>query len=267
MLALALLRAPDEGSARALAAQLEQRNVVRKPIDTAFSAAAFEQVAAIYGPEPATGIVVAHEAWHRGVIGITAARLTERFGVPAVVIALEHGRGHGSCRGPEGYKTFDAITGCAEHLERFGGHQAASGLTLHAERVAAFRDAFASLTPVAAEARGPGPHTVDAVLGSGEFPMPSARELLLLEPMGEANAEPIFLLERARVEQSSVVGRGHLKLSLLLGQQRVSAFGLDLGERLPVRGQLLDAVGPLRIDGYRGDGSLELRLTDFAISA
>jgi single-stranded DNA-specific DHH superfamily exonuclease len=97
--------------------------------------------------------------------------------------------------------------------------------------------------------------------------MPSARELLLLEPMGEANAEPVFLLERARVEQSSVVGRGHLKLSLSVGEQRVSAFGLYLGERLPVRGQLLDAVGPLRIDGYRGDGSLELRLTDFSISA
>ncbi len=266
-LALALLRAPDETTARALAAQLEQRNEERKTIEAAVSAAAFEQVAALYGPEPATGIVVANEGWHRGVIGITAARLSERFGVPAVVIALEDGRGHGSCRGPDGYASFDAVTGCAEYLERFGGHQAASGMTLRADRVAAFRDAFASLTPIAAEQRGPGAHTIDAVLGSGEFPMPSARELLLLEPMGEANAEPVFLLERARVEQSSVVGRGHLKLSLMVGEHRVSAFGLDLGERLPVRGQLLDAVGPLRIDGYRGDGSLELRLTDFTLSA
>jgi single-stranded-DNA-specific exonuclease len=266
-LALALLRARDEPTARALAAQLEQRNEERKAIESAVSAAALEQVVALYGPEPATGIVVASEAWHRGVIGITAARLSERFGVPAVVIALEHGLGHGSCRGPDGYATFDAVTGCAEHLDRFGGHQAASGMSLRADRVEAFRETFASLTPMRSSDGAHGLHTVDAVLGSGGFPMPSARDLLLLEPLGEANAEPVFLLEGARIEQSSVVGRGHLKLSLLVGKQRVSAFGLDLGERLPVRGQVVDALGPLRIDGYRGDGSLELRLTDFAISA
>lgn len=268
MLSLALLRAKDNEQARGLAAQLERRNEERKAIEAAVSAAALAQVEAVYGSAPEAGIVVAGEGWHRGVIGITAARLCDRFGVPAVAIAIEGGVGHGSCRGPEGVRTFDAMTACAEHFIRFGGHQAASGLTIRPERVDAFRADFAAYTlrPAGGSARAP-QHRVDVVVGSELFALPTARELLLLEPVGEANREPVFMLERARVEHSSIVGRGHLKLGLRMGEQVVSAFGLDLGERLPAKGSVLDLVGALRLDGYRGDGSLELRLADFAPSA
>jgi len=268
MLSLSLLRASDTEPARALAAQLEQRNEERKAIEAGVSASALQQVEAIYGGAPDAGIVVAGEGWHRGVIGITAARLCDRFGVPAVAIAIEQGVGHGSCRGPEGVRTFDAMTLCAAHFERFGGHQAASGLTIRAARIEAFRADFASHTPRPAQGEAHRKrHNIDIVIGGESFVLPTARELLLLEPVGEANREPVFMLERARVEHSSIVGRGHLKLGLRVGTERVSAFGLDLGERLPTRGALLDLVGALRIDGYRGDGSLELRLTDFAPSA
>jgi single-stranded-DNA-specific exonuclease len=267
MLSLSLLRAKEPEQARGLAAQLEQRNEERKAIEAAVSAAALAQVDALYGGAPEAGIVVAAEGWHRGVIGITAARLCDRFGVPAVAIAIEDGIGHGSCRGPEGVRTFDAMTLCAEHFERFGGHQAASGLTIRSERIAAFRDAFGSYTPRPDASAVRGQHRVDVVVGGEHFTLPTARELLLLEPVGEANREPVFMLERARVEHSSIVGRGHLKLGLRLGEQLVSAFGLELGERLPAKGSVLDLVGALRIDGYRGNGSLELRLADFAPSA
>ena len=267
MLSLSLLRAKEPEQARGLAAQLEQRNEERKAIEAAVSAAALAQVDALYGGAPNAGIVVAAEGWHRGVIGITAARLCDRFGVPAVVIAIDDGIGHGSCRGPEGVRTFDAMTSCAEHFERFGGHQAASGLTIRSERIAAFRDAFGSYTPRPDASAARGQHRVDVVVGGEQFVLPTARELLLLEPVGEANREPVFMLERARVEHSSIVGRGHLKLGLRLGEQLVSAFGLELGERLPAKGSVLDLVGALRIDGYRGDGSLELRLADFAPSS
>jgi single-stranded-DNA-specific exonuclease len=267
MLSLALLRAREPELARGLAAQLEQRNEERKAIEAGVSSDALVQVDTLYGGAPQTGVVVAGEGWHRGVIGITAARLCDRFGVPAVAIAIEDGIGHGSCRGPEGVRTFDAMTACAEHFERFGGHQAASGLTIRAERVAAFRDAFAAQTPRVDPSALRVQHQVDVIVGSDVFVLPTARELLLLEPVGEANREPVFMLERARVEHSSVVGRGHLKLGLRVGEQLVSAFGLDLGERLPAKGATLDLVGALRIDGYRGDGSLELRLADFCPSA
>jgi single-stranded-DNA-specific exonuclease len=164
-------------------------------------------------------------------------------------------------------RTFDAMTQCAAHFERFGGHQAASGLTIRSERIAAFRDDFAVHTRRDEGSHHAQEHRVDVVVGSEVFALPTARELLLLEPVGEANREPVFMLERVRVEHSSIVGRGHLKLGVRVGEQLVSAFGLDLGERLPARGTVLDLVGALRIDGYRGDGSLELRLADFAPSA
>lgn len=266
MLSLALLRARNAEEARGLAARLEQRNEERKTIEAGVSAGAMAQVQEIYGAAPRSGVVVASAQWHRGVLGITAARLCDRYGVPAIAIAIENGLGHGSCRGPEGVKTFDAVTRCAEYLDRFGGHQAASGLTVREERISAFRDAFSSCTQRSEEAAlAVAEHAVDMAVGSDAFPLPTARELLALEPVGEGNREAVFLLERARVEQSSVVGRGHLKLRLRVGEQSLSAFGLDLGERLPTRGQVIDAVGSLRLDNYRGDGSLELRLQDFAL--
>ena len=146
MLTLSLLRARSLPEARALAARVEQRNDERKAIEARVTEQAIAQAIELYGAAPASGIVLAAEGWHRGVIGISAARVSERFGVPAVVIGVEAGHGHGSCRAPDGFPLFDAIARCAAHLTRFGGHQAASGLALPAERVEAFRADFAAVT-------------------------------------------------------------------------------------------------------------------------
>jgi len=184
--------------------------------------------------------------------------------VPAIVIAVEEGVGHGSCRAPAGVNGFAAVTAGAEHLERFGGHAAASGLSLQAERVEAFRAAFSDATR-AGSAGGDAvhAHAIDVVIEDAGYGWPTVRELSLLEPLGEANTEPLFLLPDVAVEQAKVVGRGHLKLLLRAGQHTLPAFGLDLAARMPGRGARLDVVGALRKDGYRGADALELRIVDF----
>jgi single-stranded-DNA-specific exonuclease len=263
-LTLALLRARNLQEARALAARVEQLNDERKAIEAEVTRKAIEQVITIYGETPSCGVVVAGEGWHRGVVGITAARLSDRFGVPAVAIALEDGVGHGSCRAPDGFRLFDAVALCAAQLERFGGHQAASGVSLRAVRLEAFRADFSAATagPLASEAAGTAVQ-VDVVLGAGGCAPPSASDLAQLEPLGEANAEPVFLLPEARVQSSSVVGRGHLKLALLAGEQVISAFGLDMGPRLPELGRSITAVGALRPDAWAAGERVEMRLHDF----
>jgi single-stranded-DNA-specific exonuclease len=269
-LSLSLLRAKSLEQARVLAGRLEQENERRRRIEAEVTSGAFAQVEAIYGPEPRAGIVAAAEGWHKGVVGISAARLVDRYGVPAIVIALEDGVGHGSCRAPSGFDGFAAVSACGEHLVRFGGHAAASGLSVRAERVDALRAAFSDATAADASgvrAGGLPAHAVDIVIGESGYGLPTVRELSLLEPMGEANAEPLFLLPCVSVEQASVVGRGHLKLMLRAGKHTLSAFGLDLSERLPVRGARLDVVGALRPDAYRGADKLELRIVDFAPNA
>jgi single-stranded-DNA-specific exonuclease len=267
-LTLSLLRSRSLQEARAFATRIEQLNDQRKQIEAEVTKQALEQVVALYGDTPACGVVVAAEGWHRGVVGITAARVSEHFGVPAIAIALESGIGHGSCRAPDGFPLFDAVARCAQHLERFGGHQAASGLSLRADRLEAFRADLGAATGGLLGGAATRPQwRVDVVVGANGFALPPASDLAQLEPLGEANPEPVFLLPEARVESSTVVGRGHLKLGLFAAGQRISAFGLDMAPRLPQRGQWIAAVGALRPDTWAGAGRVELRLYDFEPSA
>ena len=262
-LSLALLRARTLDEARGIAARIELLNDQRRAIEAQVTEAAIAQVRERYGDEPASGVVAAGEGWHRGVLGISAARLTDHFHVPAVVIGLEHGQGHGSCRAPDGYRLFDAVSACADLLERFGGHQAACGLSLRSEHLDAFRAAFeAASSDVGRHAP---PIDVDAVIGEGAFTLPSAADLARLEPLGEGNAEPVFLLARAEVTESRTVGDNHLKLRLRSGQERLTAFGRELSSRRPPPGSMVRAVGSLRADTWNGGTGLELRLLDFEI--
>lgn len=258
---LRLLRATTLSEARMLAARIELINQERKEIERRITEEAIAQVEAVYGARTDGGIVAAAEGWHRGVVGIVAARLVERFDAPAVVIALEDGVGHGSCRTPDGFSIYDAVHACRSHLDKFGGHAAAAGLSLRASRLDAFRADFddtcratrASLPPLDATP------WVDVVIGEG-FPLPSAAELAALEPVGEGNAEPQFLLEGAQVLSASVVGQGHLKLSLRAGGRTLAAFGWELGDLAGEVGATVDVHGSLRPDTWRGGDAIELKI-------
>ncbi len=230
---LRLLQAATLPEARVLAARIEQINQERRAIERRITEEAIEQVLDVYGEEVSGGIVVAASGWHRGVVGIVAARLVERFEAPTVVIALEDGEGHGSCRTPEGFSIYDAVAACRGDLSKFGGHAAAAGLSLDAARVEPFRAGFddvcrsmrAVLPPLDATPR------IDVALGDG-FPLPTAAELAMLEPVGEGNAEPLFLLEGATVRDVNAVGDGqHLKLALRMGDR--DSDGVRLGARRP----------------------------------
>ena len=185
-----LLRERDPSRARALATQIEELNSKRKKVQRQTTEEAIHEVLQMYGPQPPHGIVVGAEGWHRGVVGISAARLVDRFDVPAIVIAFdEDGIGHGSARTPEGINVYQAIAENSSGLKRFGGHEAAAGLTLSHDQLDTFRAGFAKSTP-APEANSRLP-TVDVELKASS-PLPSVRDLMRLEPLGEANAQPIL---------------------------------------------------------------------------
>jgi len=257
-LTLALLRARDPDEARRLAQRVEEVNDERKAVERAMTEEAIAQVEALWGRSPEHGIVVASERFHRGVVGITAARLVDRFGVPAVVVALDGSSGHGSGRTPSAIDLHAALSQCSTLFDRFGGHRAAAGVTLPAARMAEFREAFAAVTPISG-----GPDTtleVDVELGD-RFPMPTARDLARLEPMGHGNRAPVFALPGARVEDVRVVGDGqHLKLRLRHGDAVVGAFGANLAHHVDSIGDEVTAVGTLKPDLWRGGGALEIGL-------
>ena len=240
------------------AGRIEQLNDERKAVERAVTEQAVAQARDVYGDHPTSGIVVAQRGWHRGVVGISAARLVERFGVPAVVIAVdEQGVGHGSGRTPEGYHLHAAFSACRGDLLKFGGHAMAAGLSLNEGRLDALRAGFAAATPRQDNAL-PLP-LVDVEVGD-TFALPSAADLLGLEPLGEGNEAPVFALQ-ARVLDARAVGDGqHLKLTLRAGGEKLTAFQRDAGPSADSVSPELVAVGTLSPDHYRGGGALELSI-------
>jgi single-stranded-DNA-specific exonuclease len=260
-LTLQLLRARSIDEARSIAARIELINDERKELQRRITEEAADRVRARRA-DPGGGIVVADAGWHRGVVGIVAARVVELFEAPSIVLAIEGETAHGSARTTPGFPLFDAIAACRPLLTRFGGHQAAAGVTLPAARIAEFERAFdAECRRLRAEGHGGRiDRAIDVVLDGVRFGVPTATELALLEPTGHGNREPRFLLEDARVEDASSVGDGHLKLVLRVGETRLGAFGYDMASELSRVGAKVSVIGGLRPDTYRGGENVELKI-------
>ncbi|MFT3921519.1 MAG: single-stranded-DNA-specific exonuclease RecJ [Myxococcales bacterium] len=260
---LALLRAKTLEEARGLALQIERLNNERKELERQVTAAAIEQVD--LDAHERHGIVAAGQGWHRGVVGISAARLVERYQRPTLVIGLDGEFGHGSGRAPDGFPLYAAIARSRELLEKFGGHDAAAGLTIRADRVELLRAQFESACAELATQRIEVEEiAVDARIDGEGYRLPVAPELVLLEPLGECNPEPVFEA-RGEVVRADEVGEGHLKLTLRIGARELPAFGYELAARRPALATRVRAFGHLRPDTYRGGQCVELRLLDLEL--
>jgi single-stranded-DNA-specific exonuclease len=253
----------DEGRAREIAVELNrangERRATEREVDAAAEAARRELSEELRGM-PA--LVVAGEGWHPGVIGIVASRLAERHYRPVVVISLDgDGGGRGSARSIPGFDLLGALEACAEHLERFGGHKAAAGLELHAEKLDAFRAAFAAH---AESVLGPEElrktERIDAMVGGTSLGMELAEELERLAPFGMGNPGVRLLVPGARVRDVRTMGQEgkHARFDLHSGGRRALgvAFGrssLGVGDDDPV-----DAA--VRLEVNRWNGSVEPRV-------
>jgi single-stranded-DNA-specific exonuclease len=254
---LALLMERDELRARARAEDIEAKNRRRRVIEAEVTAQAVAEVLRVYGEAPPHGVVVDGSDWHHGVLGITAARLVDRFGVPAVVLGHQGDEATGSGRTVDGFDLHRAIARGASELVRFGGHAAAAGLTLSVARIDAFRSIFADATRELPHL-GPPPVDVDVEIG-GAFELPKVDELRALEPVGEGNPPPRFALPSV-VEEARPIGEegAHLKLRLRVGRRYLSAFCPNHRDVPPSVGARVLAVGELGPDAYRGGDAIEL---------
>jgi single-stranded-DNA-specific exonuclease len=252
----------DEGRARAIAEELSRANSERRATEREVDAAA--EAARRELPDhlrEAHGLVVAGQDWHPGVVGIVASRLVERHRRPVVVISLgEEGEGRGSGRSIPGFDLLAALEACGEHLEGFGGHRAAAGLTIRAEEVAAFQEAFAAN---ANEALAPEDlrrtEKVDAISGGVGLGLELAEELRQLAPFGMGNPGVRLLVPSARVSDVRAMGEGkHARFSLHSGSHR--ALGVAFGRSsLGVEDEdLLDASVRLEVNHW--NGSVEPRV-------
>jgi single-stranded-DNA-specific exonuclease len=227
-LALELVLTEDADEARRLADRLEELNRDRQAVEDRILRDAAELVESM--PERSRrrrGYVLWSEDWHEGVIGIVASRLVERYQRPVVLVAGSRDGWKGSGRSISRFDLHGALSACSEHLERFGGHRAAAGLSIDPSRIEAFAEAFAAHADAhLSESDLHEPTAVDAVVFASDLTLELAQELERLAPFGLGNPDVTLLVPAAEVFMPSTVGEGkHLRF-------RVRQQGRDGGNAI-----------------------------------
>jgi single-stranded-DNA-specific exonuclease len=259
-----LLTTTDQARADVLAQQLDDANTERQAIEKRILDEALAQAESL---RDRRALVLASEGWHAGVIGIVASRVVERYFRPTFVIALEGGGGgKGSGRSVEGFHLQQALTHCAEHLARFGGHKHAAGLTLKPGALESFRTAFeAQAVAVLGDQPMEGRCRIDALVAPQDIDHRLVEALDRLAPFGSGNPEPVLaalnLRAQPRVLTAKNGGTDHLKLTLA-GAQHLDIIGFGLGDRAPLTSAPLDAAFQVGLDEYQGTPRLSLKLKD-----
>ncbi len=230
--ALALLLTDDETEAAALALELHELNLVRQATERDIMAGAQADIEALPALPPV--LVLAHEQWHEGVVGIVASRLVERFHRPVVLLAVKEGRARGSGRSITRYDLMEGLRYCSDLLTVFGGHSQAAGLTLSAENIDLFADrlrdhAASHLRP---EDLVPA-FAPDAVVCGEELTLETAEGLARLAPFGSGNPPVRLLAVGVDLKEPQLTRTGdHLRCSLEVDGIRTKGIGFRLGPAL-----------------------------------
>jgi single-stranded-DNA-specific exonuclease len=254
-----LMLTEDPDRAAAIAAELDRANAERRWTEQKVVEEA-ERARSALPPEQrdAPGLVIAGTGWHPGVVGIAASRMVERHFRPTILLSVDGGRAKGSARSIPGFEVVAALDACSEHLVRYGGHRAAAGLELEADRLEDFREAFVAH---AAEKLDPADlvrlDRLDALVGVGRdgIGMDLARQLESLGPFGMGNPGPRLLVPSGRLREVRPLGEEgkHSRFQLESGAGRALgvAFGMN-GELSRREDQALDLSIELEVDRWNG---------------
>jgi single-stranded-DNA-specific exonuclease len=269
----------DPAEAARIAAELDRLNRERQTLEQAMLAEAEAEAMAALGLEEKGAVVVTAAAnWHPGVVGLIAARLKERFNRPAFAIALEPGGiGTGSGRSIAGVDLGKAVRRAVAEglLIKGGGHAMAAGVTLRAERLAAFRAYLEqNLSEAVEAARAESSLLIDGAVSAGGANLELIATMAKAGPFGAGNPEPVLALPAHTLVYADKVGEAHVRARLKAGDGAIvdaiafRAFNQPLGNALLAsRGQRIHAAGTLAVDRWNGSERVQFRLSDLAPAA
>jgi len=252
---LRLLLTDDDSEATMLAAELDRQNRERQEVEKQIFELATEKLKERFDATYDAAIVVGARDWHQGVLGIVASRIARRYHRPTIVIGFdENGIGKGSGRSIEGLNLVEALSRCAERLDKFGGHEMAAGLALHEENFDLFAEAFrkAAREVLSEEALQPCVR-LDHELAFTEIDMDFLRWHEMLQPFGSGNTQPLFLAREVEpVALPRVVNEKHLIFRLRQGNRHRRAVFFD-GVANPLPPTPWDIAFRIRADEYEGE--------------
>ena len=271
-LAVELLTGTSPLRCRQIADYLKEQNTLRQQCGQKIFKEACQQIVTQGLNHPdRRSIVLAGENWHRGVLGIVAARIVDRFYRPTIVVNLAdgpQGLAQGSGRSIPGFCLLSAIRACSDHLKAYGGHTMAAGLTIDAGKVDAFTEAFEAYAcenlkdeDVAARLN------IDAVSPLNQFTPDLVRQLQTLGPFGQGNPRPIFATRGVRwISPPRRVGvkEDHLQIAVSDNTAAIRCVGFNMG-RLEKRLLEVDSFNiayQAQLNTYNGNTTVEFVLQD-----
>jgi single-stranded-DNA-specific exonuclease len=258
-LVVELLTTADQEQALELARACEALNRQRRELCDAIEAEA-RALSDADGQQRSPFLLLAQGHWHHGVIGIVAARLVERFGSPVALLASEgDGRMRASVRAPKGFAVDQALQQCSDLLERYGGHPAAGGFTVRAERVSALHERLNGLAQRwrdQAEQPGVAP---EALLRLDQVGRSLWQQLQKLEPFGIGHPTPVFWSSCCTISQQRELRGGHLQLTLRQGEATARAIAWRWQGETSLPKQV-DVAYQIRLNRWQGEERLQLEL-------
>jgi single-stranded-DNA-specific exonuclease len=250
----------DIREAKRIALLLDEQNRKRKEIE----GHVFKEAMEMIDPDNVnSAIVLSSPEWHPGVIGIVASRLVEIFYKPVFLFSIDGESAKGSARSIPPFHLFKAISECSEYLLGYGGHRFAAGLRITTDKLRAFNDMMISkvdgsisptdLVPVL---------DIDAAVQLSDINLSLVKELIMLEPFGNANREPLFGARGINIVDHRIVGNNHLKLKLSQNNYQMDTIGFGMGDELKNIGtsSTLDIAFVPGINEWNGMRSIQLQL-------
>ena len=258
----------DEHRAKILAKKLDEENKRRQAIQQQVVDEAFHKVNSEADLKHENALVLADHGWHHGVVGIVASRVREEFHRPTVIISMENGSGKGSARSVNGFDLYLALSECKEHLDGFGGHPMAAGLSVRSEKLDDFRNAFIEVANEWINEDQLEPTiTLDSEISLKDITPRFMDFLDKLSPYGPGNMRPKFALMNCEVTGTpKVIGKTgeHIRFQIKQGMRSISAIGFGLADKyeMLITGKPVDVACVVETNEWQGNVSTQLNVRD-----
>lgn len=261
--ALDLFLCDDVNKAKEIADRLNRYNQERQAKEKAIYEEVIAKIEA--GEKDKDCIILGDENWHHGIIGIVSSKVTEMYFKPSILICFEGEEGKGSGRSIPGFDLHEALMKCSNFTQKFGGHAMAIGITLKKENFESFKQEFedyahkcniSTIMPVI---------QIDEEVDLKSICVEDIRSLKLLEPFGEANKMPLFLLKNLKINSIRALSEGkHLKLTLKSDNCLIDAIGFNMGNLVTeyLLDDKIDVVGTLDINTFNGNENMQITIKD-----
>ncbi|MEG2380209.1 MAG: single-stranded-DNA-specific exonuclease RecJ [Oscillospiraceae bacterium] len=260
----------DVKRAHELAESLCEENILRQQTEQKMFKEAIEYIENHPEIKDDKVIIIPHENWHHGIVGIVSSKITEKFYKPSILFAIDGDEAKGSGRSVKGYNLFGALENSSDLLEKFGGHELAAGLSIKTENIEKFRTKINAFSVDKLDESLMVPTILlDAAIKVPYITSETVYDINRLQPFGVENPTPAFAVRDIKIHRISVMSDGkHLRMTLLKDGKYLDSVGFGMGDYFQYlkEGDFIDVAFALDINDYKGFQNVQLILKDIKLS-